>query len=69
VSHHQPSGQHRGLDLLIDPHWPPDQVLAVIELLDDPRDRIRAHDEFTSMTTFRDERVTHHAIEIDDPPF
>ena len=38
--HHQPSGLQRGLELLIDPHWSPEQAMAVIELLDDLRDRI-----------------------------
>ena len=65
----QPSGLCRGLDLLIDPNWSPDQAIAVIELLDDLRDRIWAHYEFTLMTKFREERVTLHDIETTDPPF
>lgn len=69
MSHHQPSGLHRGLDLLINPHWSPDQVIAVIELLDDLRDRIWAHYEFPLMTKLREKRVTQYDVEITDPPF
>lgn len=67
--HHQPSGLHRGLELLIDPHWTPEQAMAVIELLDDLRDRIWAHYEFTLMTQFHEDRVTRHDVEVTDPPF
>ncbi len=67
--HHQPSGLHRGLDFLIDPNWSPDQALAVIELLDDLRDRIWSHYEIALLNTFREERISHHDVEITDPPF
>jgi len=67
--HHQPSGLQRGLELLIDPHWSPDQAMAVVELLDDLRDRIWAHYDVALMTQFREDRVTHHDVEITDPPF
>ena len=67
--YHQPSGIHHGLDLLIDPHWTPEQAMAVIELLDDLRDRIWAHYEFALMTSFREARVIHHDVNITDPPF
>jgi len=67
--HHQPSGLQRGLELLIDPHWSPEQVMAVVELLDDLRDRIWAHYDVALMTQFREDRVTHHDVEITDPPF
>lgn len=69
MKHHQPSGLNDGLNLLIDPHWSPDQAMAVIELLDDLRDRIWVHYEFALLTTFREERVTHHDIQTSDPPF
>ncbi len=69
MKHHQPSGLHRGLDLLINPNWSPDQVTAVIELLDDLRDRIWAHYEFTLMTKFQEDRVAQFDVEITDPPF
>jgi hypothetical protein len=67
--HHQPSGLQRGLELLIDPHWTPEQAMAVIELLDDLRDRIWAHYDVALITLFREERVTRHDVEITDPPF
>jgi hypothetical protein len=67
--HHQPSGLHRGLDMLIDPNWSPDQAMAVVELLDDLRDRIWTHYEFTLLTKFRENRVTCNDVEISDPPF
>jgi hypothetical protein len=66
---HQPSGLHQGIDLLIDPHWSPDQAMAVIELLDDLRERIWSSYESVLHQQFRDDRVTHHDIEIADPPF
>lgn len=31
--HHQPSGLHRNLELLIDPDWLPEQAPAVVDLL------------------------------------
>ncbi len=66
---HQPSGLHRGLELLIDPQWSPEQALAVIELLDDLRDRIWAHYELALVTKLREERVIHRDVGINDPPF
>lgn len=67
--HHQPSGLQRGLELLIDPHWSPEQAMAVVELLDDLRDRIWAHYVVALMTQFREDRVTRYDVEITDPPF
>ena len=69
MKHHQPSGLNNGLNLLIDPHWSADQAMAVIELLDDLRDRIWAHYEVALLTTLREERVTHHDVQTADPPF
>lgn len=43
--------------------------MAVIELLDDLRDRIWAHYELVLLERFREDRVTHHNVVIDDPPF
>ena len=42
TAHHQPSGLKHGLALFIDPNWSPAQARAVIEVLDDLRDRICA---------------------------
>ena len=67
--YHPPSGLQRGLELLIDPHWSPDQAMAVIELLDDLRDRIWSHYEIVLLDKLREDRVTRHDVEITDPPF
>ena len=67
--YHQPSGLQCGLQLIIDPSWSPDQAMAVIELLDDLRDRIWAHYEFALAQKLREDRVTYHDLVIDDPPF
>lgn len=67
--HHQPSGLHQGIELLIDPNWSPDQALAVIELLDDLRDRIWSHYELALLTKLREERGNHRHVPISDPPF
>ncbi len=69
MKHHQSSGLNDGLNLLIDPHWSPDQAMAVIELLEDLRERIWAHYEVALLTTLREERVTHHDVQTADPPF
>jgi len=69
VKHHQSSGLNDGLNLLIDPHWSPDQAMAVIELLEDLRDRIWAHYEVALLTTFHAARVAHHDVQTSDPPF
>jgi len=67
--YHPPSGINQGLELLIDPNWSPEQALAVIELLDDLRDRIWAHYKIDLQQRLSDERVTHYDITISDPPF
>ena len=66
---HQLSGLRHGLQLFIDPHWSPEQAMAVIELLDDLRDRIWTHYESTLLNTYRDERITRHDRPVTDPPF
>lgn len=67
--YHQPSGLHRSLDLLINPNWSPDQALAVIELLDDLRDRIWSHYELAILQQLPDKHVTRRHVETTDPPF
>ena len=42
-NYHQPSGLNIGLDFLISTDWTPEQSWAVVELLDDLRDRIFNH--------------------------
>ncbi len=66
----QPSGITQGLTLLIDPHWSPEQALAVVELLDDLRARIWAHYELALQARLRDDRTTALDINgVDAPPF
>jgi len=67
--YHPPSGIEHGLDLLISPNWSPDQAMAVIELIDDLRDRIWAHYEIVLQLKFRDDRITEYDVDISDPPF
>jgi len=66
--YHPPSGLTRGLALLIDPEWSPEQALAVIELLDDLRDRIWAHYAIALQRTLHDERITRFNGSDDAPP-
>lgn len=66
----QPSGLTQGLPLLIDPHWSPEQALAVIKLLDDLRARIWAHYELALFDRLRDDRSTGlNTSGVGDPPF
>jgi hypothetical protein len=67
--YHPSSGLRHGLDLLVDSQWSPEQAMAVVELLDDLRDRIWAHYESVLLEKYRDERVTQHDVEMTDPPF
>lgn len=69
MRHHQPSGLRHGLPLLIDPNWSPEQVMAIIELLDDLRERIWSHYEVVLLDKFRSDRISCHNVEISDPPF
>ena len=69
TSHHQPSGLQHGLALVIDPHWSPEQAMAVIEVLDDLRDRIWTHYETALLNKYRHERITCNDRPVTDPPF
>jgi len=53
---HPPSGLTKGLDFLIACDWAPEQALAVVELLDDLRDRILLHYQLPIMELMREER-------------
>lgn len=68
-NYHPPSGLTRGLDFLIDADWTPTQALAVVELLDDLRDRIWAHYELQLYEYLREDRITTTDTSDDDPPF
>jgi hypothetical protein len=52
----QPSGLNIGLDFLISSDWTPEQAWAVVELLDDLRDRIFNHYLVSIQEILREER-------------
>ena len=68
-SHHQPSGLRHGLPLFIALHWLPEQAMAVIELLDDLRDRIWTHYESVLLSKYRDKSLTCNDRPVTDTPF
>jgi hypothetical protein len=55
-NYHQPSGLNSGLDFLISSDWTPEQAWAVVELLDDLRDRIFNHYLVTIQELLHEER-------------
>lgn len=68
----QPSGINRGLDLLIADNWSPEQALAVIELIDDLRERIVTHYQIPLHELLRQQRSSpgnSHPRNIDADPF
>lgn len=65
-TYHQPSGLTQGLDFLIDRDWTPEQALAVVELLEDLRDRILVHYQFPIMELMREERGCAPFDDLDD---
>jgi hypothetical protein len=52
----QPSGLNIGLDFLVSVDWTPEQAWAVVELLDDLRDRILNHYLVPIQEIMREER-------------
>jgi hypothetical protein len=55
-NYHQRSGLNIGLDFLISTDWTPEQAWAVVELLDDLRDRIFNHYLVSIQELLREER-------------
>jgi hypothetical protein len=55
-TYHQQSGLSQGLDFMISTDWTPTQALAVVELLDDLRERIYAHYLLVIQEQLREER-------------
>ena len=55
-NYHQPSGLNSGLDFLISTDWTPEQAWAVVELLDDLRDKIFNHYLVSIQELLREER-------------
>ena len=69
-----PSGRQRGIPFLLPDDWTPQQALAVVELLDDLRDRICAHYQIPLHDLLRAQRrLLQHpddsTIATGDPPF
>ena len=56
-SPHQPSGLSQGLPFLIPADWTPEQAQAVVELLDDLRERIWAHYQMPLYDHYRQQRM------------
>jgi hypothetical protein len=56
MKHHQPSGLRHGLPFLIPTDWTPEQAQAVVELLDDLRERIWAHYQIPLFDLYRQQR-------------
>jgi hypothetical protein len=54
-TYRQPSGISQGLDFLISTDWTPAQAFAVVELIDDLRDRIYSHYEVALFEQMREE--------------
>ena len=55
-NYYLPSGLNIGLDFLISADWTPEQAWAVVELLDDLRDRIFNHYLVSIQELLREER-------------
>lgn len=69
-----PSGRQRGIPFLLPDDWTPQHALAVVELLDDLRDRICAHYQIPLHDLLRDQRrlldlPDGSATGTSDPPF
>ena len=54
---HQPSGLSQGLPILIPADWTPEQAQAVVELLDDLRERIWLHYQMPLYDHYRQQRL------------
>lgn len=66
-TYYQPSGLNIGLEFLIDSHWTAEQALAIVELLDDLRDRVMAHYQLPIMELRRELYGTSEDMSVDDP--
>lgn len=65
-TYRQPSGLTIGLDFMIDSDWTPEQALAVVELLDDLKDRILLHYQLPIMELMREDRGIDPLDDLDD---
>jgi hypothetical protein len=69
-----PSGRRRGIAFCLPDDWTPEQALAVVELLDDLRERIWAHYQLPLFELIREERMPApdpgpSPADPDEPPF
>ena len=60
---HPPSGLLRGLPFAVDDTWTPEQALAVMELLDDLRDRVWTHYGLGIQNLLREQRNTSESLD------
>ncbi|MDP2154025.1 MAG: hypothetical protein Q8S16_02600 [Polaromonas sp.] len=60
---HPPSGLRQGLPFAVDDTWTPEQAMAVMELLDDLRDRVWTHYGGVIQDLLRAQRVTTDSLE------
>jgi hypothetical protein len=68
--HQSPSGITYGLEFLIPDNWSAEQALAVVELIDDLRERICTHYQFALHELQREQRTPSVDAHInDDDPF
>ena len=66
----QPSGLTRGLSVLIPDDWTPEQAQAVVDVLDDLRERIWAHYALPLHDLYRRQRQPNESPSDDaDEPF
>ena len=68
------SGRQRGIPFLLPDDWTPQQALAVVEWLDDLRDRICAHYQIPLHDRLREQRClldlpNNSPAATSDPPF
>jgi hypothetical protein len=69
-----PSGRQRGIPFLLPDDWTPQQALAVLELIDDLRDRICAHYQIPLHDLLREQcsppaHADNSPATAGDPPF
>jgi len=68
-----PSGRQRGIPFIVPDDWSPEEAFAVIELLDDLRERIWQHYEVSLHQRAQEQRVSipNDTVELrgDQPPF
>jgi hypothetical protein len=68
-----PSGLQRGIPFIIPDDWSPEQALAVVELLDDLRERIWAHYQIPLHQLIREKNMPIRSPDDPaadtDPPF